>query len=290
MIAECAFKSHQPDIQSPHSIMSLQPTLANQREMRRADAGKLGPGRDRGLTVIRIEGHFAAHQPGPRMQAVGFKCQIDLLARRRSAQCRLEPLISERLLGKFAMQMRDQSPLVGACVALQTFGKLDCPRPVANHLCDIEPMLERRALVSGLLESVERLFGTIEQTCSQEVGAEFEERMLALRRLQVGSGQQALMDANRPVCLTAATKQIAQSEVQLDGFGVELDHVDEGIDRLVGLFVEQKVQALEIGIGQVRRFTNLRPGIDARSEPSKRKKQRDDAQPPKLELHRLCLW
>ena len=33
MIAKRALKSHQPDIQSPDPIMSLQPALANQREM-----------------------------------------------------------------------------------------------------------------------------------------------------------------------------------------------------------------------------------------------------------------
>jgi hypothetical protein len=85
------------------------------------------------------------------------------------------------------MQMRDQTALIGARVALQAFGQFDGPRPVANHLRDVESMRKRRALIAGFLESVERLFGPIEQTGTQEVGAEFEERMLALRRLQVGA-------------------------------------------------------------------------------------------------------
>jgi hypothetical protein len=48
------------------------------------------------------------------MQAVGLEGQINLLARGRPTQCRLEPFIGERLISAFAMQVRDQSALVGA--------------------------------------------------------------------------------------------------------------------------------------------------------------------------------
>jgi hypothetical protein len=257
--------------------MSLQPSIADQREMRGADPGKFGPGRDRRLTVIRLEGRFAAHQPGSWMQSVGFERQIDLLTRPSAARRSLQALVGARLFGHLAVQMRDQPALVGTGVALQALGKFDGSWPVANHLRDIEAMLQGCALVGRFFESVEGLFGAVEQTGTQEVGAKLEERVFALRGLKVSPCEQALMDANRPVGLATTAKQIAEGEVKFDGFRIELDHVNEGIDRLVRLLVEQKIQALEIGIGQMSRLTNLRPGIDARCEPAQRKKQRDDA-------------
>ena len=59
--------------------------------------------------------------------------------------------------------------------------------------------------------------------------------------------QQVLVHAHRALELAAAAEQVAQREVQLGGVGVVLHGLDEGVDGLVLLFVEQQVQALEVG-------------------------------------------
>jgi hypothetical protein len=51
--------------------------------------------------------------------------------------------------------------------------------------------------------------------------------------------------ADRAVVLAAAAEQAAEREVQLDRLGVDLHHLDEGLDRLVGLLVEQEIEALK---------------------------------------------
>ena len=54
------------------------------------------------------------------------------------------------------------------------------------------------------------------------------------------------MDANGPVDLAAAPKQVAEREVGLDGFALDLEHLQEHLDGLVGLFVEQIVEAPDV--------------------------------------------
>src|SRR3546814_10555819 len=71
---------------------------------------------------------------------------------------------------------------------------------------------------------------------------------------QIGPGKQALMYPNSALDLAATAKQTAQSKVQLGCFGIKLGHFDERINGPVGLFVQQEIQALEIGVGQGTRF------------------------------------
>ncbi|MNJ80193.1 hypothetical protein D3C77_784840 [compost metagenome] len=62
------------------------------------------------------------------------------------------------------------------------------------------------------------------------------------------------MDPHGAVVFAAAAKQVAQRKVQFGRIGVVLHGLDEGIDGLVQLFVEQKVQALEVGLGSAAAF------------------------------------
>jgi hypothetical protein len=72
---------------------------------------------------------------------------------------------------------------------------------------------------------------------------------VAVAGLQVGSAQQVLVHAHGAFELTTAAEQVAEREVQFGGVGVVLHGLDEGVDGLVLLFVEQQVQALEVGAG-----------------------------------------
>ncbi len=90
------------------------------------------------------------------------------------------------------------------------------------------------------------------------------------------------MHANRAVGLTAAAEQITQREVQLNRFRVELDDFDKRIDRLVGLLIEQEIQAAEVRTRQVGAFRQQRLEVVACGHPAERKSDGDDKQPPEV--------
>ena len=102
-------------------------------------------------------------------------------------------------------------------------------------------MLVRRAVELG-----EQLLGAIEQAGAMEVLRELEGRRLALVRRQVGTVEQVLVHADRAVDLALAAEQAAEREVQVDRLRIDLDHLDERLDRLVGLLVQQEVEAAEV--------------------------------------------
>ena len=54
------------------------------------------------------------------------------------------------------------------------------------------------------------------------------------------------MNPDRAIHLAAAAVEIAQREMGLDRFAVDLQQLDEYFDRLVGLLVEKVVDPLEI--------------------------------------------
>ena len=55
-----------------------------------------------------------------------------------------------------------------------------------------------------------------------------------------------LVHADRPIDFAAAAEEIAEREMRLNGIAVELGELQEHLDRLVGLFVQQVVEAAEI--------------------------------------------
>src|SRR5690606_14092248 len=75
-------------------------------------------------------------------------------------------------------------------------------------------------------------------------------RLHALGVGQVGALDQALVQADGAVDLAAAAEQVAQGQLGLEGFLVQFGDVQEQLDRLVGLLVEQVVQAAEVGAGK----------------------------------------
>ena len=94
------------------------------------------------------------------------------------------------------------------------------------------------------------------------------------------------MHADGAVILAAPAKQAAEREVQLDRLRVDLDHLDERLDRLVGLLVEQEIEPLEVGARQRPRLGDDLLDVDARRNPAQAEEQRKAEQPPEIELHR----
>ena len=96
-------------------------------------------------------------------------------------------------------------------------------------------------------ELEEQLLGAVQQPRLEVILRQLEQRgSTLLLGGQVGAVDQVLVHADRALDLAAPAEQAAQREVQLDGLRIDLDHLDERLDRLVGLLVEQEVEALEV--------------------------------------------
>jgi hypothetical protein len=76
------------------------------------------------------------------------------------------------------------------------------------------------------------------------------ERLQALLVADVLAVDEVLVHADRAIGLAATAEQAAEREVQLDGLIVDLDRLDEGVDRLVGLLVEQEIEPGQVGARQ----------------------------------------
>jgi hypothetical protein len=141
--------------------------------------------------------------------------------------------------------------------------------------------LRAQRVVAGF-EQTESFFRAIEQPRLQKVLPQFVQRVIALANRKVGPAQQILMHADRAVRFAAATEQIAQREMQFDRFRVELDHFDKRVNRLVRLFVEQKIQSADIRTRQVGALGQQRLEVVARSHPAERERDGYDEQPPEV--------
>ena len=81
------------------------------------------------------------------------------------------------------------------------------------------------------------------------------------------------MDANGALDLATSAKQVAQGQMRLHRFGVDLQHLDKDFNRLVGLFVQQEIQALEIGRRQIEVFPRLALMVEPGDIPPRRGRQ-----------------
>src|SRR6185295_19313222 len=141
---------------------------------------------------------------------------------------------------------------------------------------------ERRAVELG-----EKLLGAIEETRAMKILRELEKRGLALVRGKVRAVQEVLVHPGRPLDLALAAEKAAQREVQVDRLWIDLDHLDEGLDRLVRLLVQQKIEAAKVRQRQRPRFAQQVLDVDPCRHPAQAEEQRRDRQqPPKLEIHR----
>jgi hypothetical protein len=109
----------------------------------------------------------------------------------------------------------------------------------------ISSSARRACAVLAVEQRVKGFFGAVQQAGLQVIHAQLILRMLLLLLRQVGTRQQVLVHADRALGLAAAAEQIAQREVHIGRFRVQPHDLDEGIDGLVGLLVEQEIQALK---------------------------------------------
>src|SRR5262249_37823244 len=170
---------------------------------------------------------------------------------------------------------------------LHALGDGDGFLPVLLLLEDLQQEAQRLQLERGAVELAEQLFGTIEQPGAMEILRQLEHRGLPLIVGKVGAVEQVLVHADRAIDLALSAEEIAQREVKVDRLRVDLDDLDEGLDRLVGLLVQEEIQPAEIRQRQRARLAKQVRDIDARRDPPQREEQhRDRQQPPQtLEVH-----
>ncbi|ABA49950.1 hypothetical protein BURPS1710b_2989 [Burkholderia pseudomallei 1710b] len=228
---------------------------------------------------------------GGRIARQDRRARVLRIHRERVAQMlgrELGALALQRVLSKLAMELRDLRRETRRTHRFDPRRGVDRLGPVLLDLVDREECALRVERVVPLGQHVERLLRAIEQARLQEVLAELEERVVALAHGQIVAAQQILMDADRPVRLAAAAKQVAEREVQLDRFGIELRDFDERIDRFVRLFVQQEIQAAKIRARQVRALGQQLVEVVARRHPAERERDGNGEQPPEIEIHATC--
>jgi hypothetical protein len=229
---------------------------------------------DRGVHVALVLVQVAELQARAHALAVGFQRLLEVPARH------VRPRARGLGGGELAVILRQ-----GARIRIDQARHIDGAAPVLLLLVDLEQVAPRRPGLRARLELLEHLLGTVEDAGLEVILAELGERHDLLLGAQIRALQQILVHADRAVVLAAPAKQAAQREMQLDRLRIDLDHLDEGLDRLVGLLVEEEVEALEVRTRKRTRFRHDLADIDARGDPAEAEEQRKAEQPPVFELH-----
>ena len=187
-------------------------------------------------------------------------------------------------VGEFAFELRDQLAHRLAGDFLVARGVLDRLRPVAFGLVDADQVLERlRCAHVEAHEVAEHGLGAIEQARAHVVLAEREQRLHLLLVRQVGPLHERLVQADRAIDFAAAAEQMPERDLRLERVLVEFGDAQEHLDRLVGLLVEQVVQAAEI---RGRQAADLRVAMafatapaDEPTAPRRERQQEEEPEP-----------
>ena len=272
---EIAGEQPQPVLAPPCCAMRLEQPLRRERDIRRVLRLDALPVLDRDVEIIRASIQVSQLEARPHAFAVGLERRLQVPARRVRARLR-------RLGGRQLAEVLGEVARVG----FHLLGHLDGARPVLLLLEDLQQVAARLDRLRAVGEPAEHLLGAIEDAGLEVVLAELRERYYFLLRAQIGALEQVLVHADGAVILAASPEQAAEREVQLDRLRVDLDHLDERLDRLVGLLVEQEIEPLEVGARQRPRLGDDLLDVDARRNPAQAEEQREAEQPPEIELHR----
>ncbi len=143
--------------------------------------------------------------------------------------------------------------------------------PLSLALVDVDELLERglgerRAVV----ELGEELLGAVVQPGAEVVLGEREHRLMALSLVQVRPREEVLVHANRALDFAAPTEKVTEREVSLERLVVDFRHLDEQLERLVGLAAQHEVEAANIVGADPRRRIPVPVAIDLEREADRR--------------------
>src|SRR6267154_475536 len=272
-------QQREPLLASPDRAMALEQALRDEREIPGVLLLDALPGLDRAGVITRGRRGVAQDDVGADALAVRGERRLQMTLRPFRARMRR---FHEREL---AVVIRDFLLRGLPGVLFQLERDSDRLHPVLFLLVDLEQEFQRFGAVRRALELDEHLFRAVEKPGLEIVLPQLDHRVQPLLPAQVGALEQVPVHADRALGLAAAAEQAPQREVQLDRLRVDLHHLDEGLDRFVGLLVEQEVEALEIRARQLPRFPQKLFDVDARREPAQPEEQREPEQPPELEVH-----
>ena len=172
-------------------------------------------------------------------------------------------------LRKLAIVVRNLQRQRAPTQHLELLGRVDCALPLFLLLVDAAQRLQRLDLVAGTLRQPrEQVLGTIQQAGMEVVFRQRVKRLVSLFRGQVGTRDDVLMNANGPVHFAAATKQAAEREMGFDRLVVDANHLQEMLQGLVGLLVQQEVEAFQVVDIQRRRRLLLVTFAEAAHRPA----------------------
>src|SRR5882672_6643463 len=276
---QVAAQQREPFLGAPDRAVALEQALRDEREISRVLLLDALPGLDGAVVIARGRGDVAQDDVGAYAFAVCGEGRLQVVPRPFRARMRR---FHEREL---AIVIRDLLLRGLPGVFLQLERDPDGLHPVLLLLVDLEQEFQRLGAVRRALELGKHLLRAVEEPGLQVVLPQLDHRVQALLPAQIGTLEQVAVHADRALGLAAAAEQAPQREVQLDGLRVDLDHLDEGLDRLVRLLVQQEIEAFEIRARQLPRFREQLLDVDARREPAQPEEQGEPEQPPELEVH-----
>src|SRR2546427_1454386 len=272
-------QQREPLLGAPDRTMALEQALRDEREIRGVLVLDPFPGLDCAVVIARGHSDVAQNDVGADAFAVRGEGRVQVTPRPFRARMRR---FRKREL---AVVIRDFLLRGLPGVLFQLERDPDGLHPVLFLLIDLEQELQRLGTVRRTVELEKHLFRAVEKPGLEIVLPQFDHRVQPLLPAQIRTFEQVPVHANRPLGLAAAAEQAPQGEVQLDRLRIDLDHLDKDLDRLVGLLVQQKIEALEIRARQLPRFREQLLDVDSRREPAQPEEQREPEQPPELEVH-----
>src|SRR6266705_1531133 len=278
-VRQVAPQQREPRLGAPDRAMALEQPLRDEREIGGVLLLDPFPGLDGAGVIARGRRDVAQNDVGADAFAVRGEGRLQVTLRPFRARMRR---FREREL---AIVIRDFLLRGLPGVLFQLERDADGLHPVLFLLIDLEHEFQRLGAMRRALELEKHLFRAIEEPGLEVVLPQLDHRVQPLLPAQIRTFEQVPMHANRALGLAAAAEQAPQGEVQLDRLRVDLDHLDESLDRLVGLLVEQEVETLEVRARQLPRFPQELLDVDARREPAQPEEQGEPEQPPELEVH-----
>ena len=121
---------------------------------------------------------------------------------------------------------------------LQGAGRLDCARPFLFALINFEQRPARLRAILRIHKKIEGLFGAIQKPGFQVILSELVLCVHQVILRKIGTCEQILVHPDCALDFASPAKQVTQREMQFDSFRIELDDLDECIDRLIRLFIQ----------------------------------------------------
>ena len=153
----------------------------------------------------------------------------------------------ERLEGAFAQVLRDDRSLFGARRLGERQGGAPGLLPVLLLLVDVEQVAQCLDPVGRRADEVAiDVLGPVEHPRAEVVLGQLQVRLQPKIVGERGTGDEVLMEAYRAVDLPAPPIEVSERELRLRRLLVDLEDLDEHLDRAVRLVVQQVVEPAEV--------------------------------------------